>query len=212
MEGVIFLQNKKKQLEVNKVSKIQAGRLQFYIENWRKITSDESILDIVQHCHIEFEEDFNESEFHVMKSGQFSVFERNVIENEIAKLLEMNVITEVDHSPGEIISSIFIVPRKDGEYRMILNLKKLNEKVSYHHFKMDTFETALQLIKHNAFMAVVDVRLAYYMVPVAFEQWKYLCFLWKGKLYFYTSLPNGISCALRLYTNLMKPVYATLRQ
>lgn len=41
-----------------KVRQFQAGRLKFYIENWRKITSDEKLLDIVQHCHIEFDKRF----------------------------------------------------------------------------------------------------------------------------------------------------------
>lgn len=55
-----------------KVRQFQAGRLRFYIENWRKITSDENILDIVQHCHIEFNKDFNEFEFHSSFGGKFS--------------------------------------------------------------------------------------------------------------------------------------------
>ena len=45
---------------------------------------------------------------------------------------------------------------------MILKLKKLNEKVSYYLFKMDTFEMALKLVKRNDFMASVDLRHAYY--------------------------------------------------
>ena len=183
-----------------------------YVENWRKITSDERILDIVQHCHIEFDADFNEYEFQGSKGGNFSKTECQVIENEISNLLEMNVISELQHTAGEIISPIFIVPKKNGEFRMIHNLKKLNEKVSYYHFKMDTFESSLHLIRKDVFMASVDVRHAYYMVPIAVEQQKFLRFVWKGKLYSYTCLPNGISCAPRLYTKLMKPVYATLRQ
>ena len=186
--------------------------MQYYIENWKKITSDENILDIVQHCHFEFDEDFSDCQLHVFQGGKFTESESIAIDNEISSLLAMNVITEVDHSEGEVISPIFIVPKKDGEYRMILNLKKLNEKVSYHHFKMDTFETALKLIKRNVFMASVDIRHAYYSISVAVEHRKFLRFLWKGKLYSYTCVPNGISCAPRLYTKLMKPVYATLRQ
>ena len=30
---------------------------------------------------------------------------------------------------------------------MIINLKELNEYIETHHFKMDTFESALKLIK-----------------------------------------------------------------
>ena len=36
-------------------------------------------------------------------------------------------------------------------------------------------------------------------------------FTWKQQMYEFTSLPNGLACAPRLFTKLMKPVYATLR-
>ena len=31
-----------------------AGRLKNFINKWRNITSDKFILDIVEHCHLEF--------------------------------------------------------------------------------------------------------------------------------------------------------------
>ena len=93
-----------------------------------------------------------------------------------------------------------------------LDLKKLNESITYHHFKMDTFETALKLIKPNCFMASVDLRHAYYSIKMAESHQIKLRFVFSGKVYQYSCLPNGISCAPRLYTKLLKPVYSTLRQ
>ena len=50
---------------------------------------------------------------------------------------------------------------------MILNLKQLNEFVSYYHFKMDTIQTALKLMRPGCFMASVDLKDAYYRrIPV----------------------------------------------
>ena len=34
-----------------------AGQLQNYIANWQRLTSDPVILDVVAHCHIEFEDE-----------------------------------------------------------------------------------------------------------------------------------------------------------
>ena len=51
-----------------------------------------------------------------------------------------------------MISPIFIRPKKDGSHRVIFYLKKLNEAVSYHHFKMDTYffrYIILSLFKHG---------------------------------------------------------------
>ena len=63
----------------------------------------------------------------------------------------MKVNSEVDHHPNEVISPVFIVAKKDGEYRMILNLKELNQYIEYHPFKMDTFKSVLKLVKPGCF-------------------------------------------------------------
>ena len=39
-----------------------------------------------------------------------------------------------------------------------------------------------------------------------------LKFHWKGKLFQFACLPNGLSCAPRLFTKVLKPVYDTLRR
>ena len=95
---------------------------------------------------------------------------------------------------------------------MILNLKRLNSFVQYHHFKMDTFQTVLKVIRPNCFMASLDLRHAYYTVPIAPCCQHLLRFQWRDKLYQYTCLPNGLASAPRVFTKLLKPIYATLRQ
>ena len=94
---------------------------------------------------------------------------------------------------------------------MILNLKPLNEFVDYYHFKMDTFQTALKLIQAGCFMASVDLKDAYYSIPVHPEHRKYLMFEWEGQYYQFTCLPNGLSSAPRVFTKILKPVYSHLR-
>lgn len=124
----------------------------------------------------------------------------------------MKVIKVVNHHPNEFISPIFLVPKKTpGEYRMILNLKKLNESIPYHHFKMDTFESVLKLIKPGCYMALIDLRHAYYSVFIAEEDQVKLRFQKSDVIYQYQCLPNGISFAPRIFTKIMKPVYVSLR-
>ena len=61
----------------------------------------------------------------------FSVEESAIIDSEVAKLLSKHIIeTLADHTPYEMISNIFIRPKKDGGHRLILNLKGLNQFVT----------------------------------------------------------------------------------
>lgn len=84
--------------------------------------------------------------------------------------------------------------------------------MEHHHFKMDTLQSAIRLMKQNCYMASVDLRDAYYLVPIDEEYRKFLRFSWRGQLFQFTCLPNGLSCAPRLYTKILKPVYATIRK
>ena len=77
---------------------------------------------------------------------------------------------------------------------------------------MENFEQAIRLINKGDFLASVDLEHAYYSVKVADEQQRFLCFTWQGVTYQFTCLPNGISEGPRLFTKLMKPVFATLRK
>ena len=77
---------------------------------------------------------------------------------------------------------------------------------------MDTLQSAVRLMKPNCYMASVELRDAYYSIPIDTEHQKFLKFHWKGKLFQFTCLPNGLSCAPRLFTEVLKPVYATLRR
>ena len=52
-----------------------------------------------------------------------------LIADEISKLVAKRVIVKTSHEPGEFISPIFSVPKKDYRVRLILNLKRFNEYV-----------------------------------------------------------------------------------
>ena len=141
----------------------------------------------------------------------FSEQESTVIDAEISQLVSQGVIMRVIYCKNQFISNIFIRPKNNGKYRLILNLAKLNENINYRHFKMESLNTAMHLISKNCYFASVDLCDAYYIVPVASEHRKYLRFTWKQQMYEFTCLPNGLACAPRLFTKLMKPVFATLR-
>ena len=163
------------------------------------VTSDQNVLDIVQPCHLEI---CNLPQPRPRPQIQFDHKERETITYEIALLLELGVIEPAVHTQDEYFSTIFV--RKT----------KQRPKPAYWetHFEMDTLLSAVRLMTPNCFMASVDLKDAYYAVPIAEEHIQYHRFYWQGRLYQYTCIPNGLSSALRCFTKLLKPVYSTLRQ
>ena len=77
---------------------------------------------------------------------------------------------------------------------------------------MDTLNTALGMTKKNCYMASIDLTDAYYSVPVATVNQKYLMFQFEGIRYKYVYLPNVLSPAPRIFTKLMKPVLSSLSE
>jgi len=172
------------------------------------LTSDASILSVVQGCNIEFVS--TPYQFSVPKNN-FSWSETHIVKTLIQDLLQKGVIQESFHDEGEFISPIFICPKKNGRYRFILNLKNLNKYVSYKHFKMDTIISCLHLIRPGCYMASLDLTDAYYSVSMSPDAQKYLKFLFQGQLYKFITMPNGLSSSPRIFTKLLKPVYSKLR-
>lgn len=59
-------------------------------------------------------------------------------------------------------------------------------------------------------MAVLDLKDAYYSVPIATEDRQYLRFAVWGQLYEFVCLPNGLSSAPKISTKLLKLPLAVL--
>lgn len=127
-------------------------------------------------------------------------------------MLSKGIIEPAISCKDEILSSIFTCPKKDGSYRIILNLKQFNKWIPYQHFKMDTLKSIINLIEKDSFLASLDLKDTYYSIPVARDHQKYLRFLWWGQLFQFTCLPNGLSCCPRKFTKLMKPPMTALHR
>jgi len=189
----------------------KGGALQNALEEWKRITKDFIILKTVQGMDIEFLE--LPSNLRTKHQIRFSPHEHAVVQQEIRTLLDKEVIEPVDHCDGEVISNIFTRQKRDsGKYRVILNLSELNEYIVYHHFKMDTLQTALAMITPGCFCATIDLADAYYSVSMDVSVRKYLRFQYDGVLYQFCCLPNGLSPGPREFTKLLKPPLAVLRK
>lgn len=186
------------------------GRLKDYLSEWEKLTSDQYILSIVAGYKIEFGPDGPPCQIRTPYPYKLNDSEKQAVDAEIARLF-INGVIEPTHERDGFVSNIFTRPKKDGNYRMILDLSKLNEHIEYLHFKMDSFETAVTLISQGCFMASIDLRDAYYSVSIASVDRKYLQFFWNGVGWQFKALPNGLASGPRIFTKLLKPPLAVLR-
>lgn len=60
-----------------------------------------------------------------------------MVSKEIRKLEAKSAIKPVSPRPDQLSSQIFLVPKKDGSQRPVINLKPLNAWVMKQKFKME---------------------------------------------------------------------------
>ena len=179
----------------------KAGSLKSYLQKWQEFTSDPEILDTVLGMTIEFDDAHKALQ---PRANHCSKWEKTCIEIELHALMKKGVVKESSPEQGEILSAIFLRPKQDGSFRLILNLKQANQNIKNFHFKMETIHSVLKLIRPNCYMASVDIKDAYYSVPIGQEYQKYLKFQFLNKLYSHTCLPNGFAQGLGNLPNYLK--------
>ena len=119
---------------------------------------------------------------HFVPPMNFSPGETKIIDAEISKLLIKGVIVNTTREPNDYISSIFTRTKKDGSYRMIFNLKTFNEFLIFKHCKLESIEDALDLVTEGCYVGSVDLKDAYYSIPIHENYQKYLKFVLEGKI------------------------------
>ena len=131
----------------------------------------------------------------------------------IQKLLRKQVIEEVANVTNTgYYSNLFTNRKKNGIYRTILNLKKLNEYCTTEHSQMESIKNVTNMLKPGMFLASTDIKDAFYSVLIFSGHRKYLRFTWKEKIYRFLAMPNSYIDAMRVFNELLQPIFASLHE
>ena len=109
-------------------------------------------------------------------------------------------------------SRLFLVPKKTGDLRPVIDLSTLNRHMVVPHFKMETQGSVRSAIRSQEWAVSIDIRDAYLHVPMHQAVRKYLRFVVNKKVYQFTCLPFGLATSPREFTKLLRPVVLLLRQ
>ncbi len=126
-----------------------------------------------------------------------SVAVRNapVLREEIAVLLAKDAIEPVP--PAEIkqgfYSPYFIVPKKGGGLRLILDLRVLNRALHKLPFKMPAHRHMIKCIQPQDWFSAIDLKDAYFHVSILPRHRLFLRFAFEGRAWQYKVLPFGLS-------------------
>ncbi|KAL0860714.1 hypothetical protein ABMA27_010051 [Loxostege sticticalis] len=76
---------------------------------------------------------------------------------------------------------------------------------------MEDIRTASKLLTKDSFMVNIDLKEAYFLLPIHKSHRKYLRFIFNENLYEFSCLPFGLSSAPYIFTKILNPVITELR-
>ncbi len=142
-----------------------------------------------------------------------SASKASVLQQELSSLLQKGAIEEVPQSEVErgFFSRYFLVPKRDGGLRPILDLRRLNLSLYKGKFKMLTMRTIMSQVQEGDWFVTIDLKDAYFHIQVVHRHRRFLRFAFGGKAYQYKVLPFGLALAPRTFTKCMDAALAPLR-
>ena len=181
------------------------------VHKWVSLTSDEWILRAVAGYKIRFLSP--PMRRRPPPPIPFSTADSILVDDLIHELLHKKAIRPISQEQVLFISNLFLVAKKGTEKRRpVINLKRLNEFIPDEKFKMEGWAEVKEAVFPRCFFARIDLKDAYLSVPMSEHSQPYLAFRWREQIYCWTRLPFGLKSSPRVFTKLLKPVVAKLRQ
>ena len=187
------------------------GRVSFCLDNWQVITQDPRVLSVVKEGY-QIEWVSKPCQMVPPFQPTFSPEMNTLVDKEVQDMILKGAIIEVSPTQGQYVSTIFLVTKKDGGMRPVINLKYLNHLVRYEHFQMKGLGSLLNYFVNNEFLTKLDLKDTYFTLPVHLKDRKYLHFRWRGKLFQFQVLPFRLSSAPWIFTWVMKAPMTFLRR
>lgn len=133
------------------------ARILDFTGNWSKITDDVWMLDCVTNG-VKFDFLEHPKQFRRSSPVPMSADMLKVCDLEVKELLKKRAVVEVTGTNSDgFVCALFVIPKKAGGFRPIVNLKPLNKFIKYEHFKMENLYSARYILREGYWMVKLDL-------------------------------------------------------
>jgi ribonuclease HI len=188
------------------------GRLTHFLLQWQSLIQDRFAKSIVKNG---YQIDWIHNPPHLSTRVIYTHLNQQsqLLQAEVAQMLQKGAIEQVHLIDPGFWSTFFLVPKKDSDQmRPVINLKSLNKFIKCPTFKMHSPQSVLRFIHKGNWLASIDLKDAYFHVPIHQTHYRFLRFAFQGKTYQFRVLPFGLSTAPRVFTKVLAPVVGYLHQ
>ena len=124
----------------------------------------------------------------------------------VQELKVKNCIREMHAHEKGFFSRVFLVPKKSGGWRLVIDLSTLNTYLSQVTFSMDTLKVVKETAQAGMWATSLDLSDAYHHIPIRQDSQVFLCFQIGEQRFMYLVLPFGLSTAPWVFTEVVKQI------
>ena len=129
------------------------------------------------------------------------------IERQLAYLLQIGFISK---SKSSWRFPTFIVPKKNGEARIVFDYRLLNQITKTMSYPLPDIQRLIDNFKGNEFISTIDIKSGYWHIPIKTEDRSKTAFVFNGKLYEWNVMPFGPTNAPPYFQHTMDRVFADM--
>lgn len=177
------------------------------IDNWFKLDLSDQIIDWLSGVKFPINDNIPKFE---LNNEKYSIQQYDFLDAEINNLLLLGRIEKAQDKP-HCISPIKCVPKKNKTFRLICDLRHVNNYCVPPKFKYEDIDSVIQCVKPKDYMITTDLKDGFHHVPVHSDHRKYLGFKYRNCYYQWTVLPFGHNCSPYIFTKILRPVVKFLR-
>ena len=131
------------------------------------------------------------------------------LEEEVRSLVQKGAVETVldKRSPG-FYARLFVVPKRTGGFRPILDLSPLNVFLRHIRFRMETTKSVRLSLMPGDWVTSLDLTDAYFHVLIHRSHRKWLRFAWHDQVFLFRALPFGLSQSPWIFTIVVRQLCA----
>lgn len=187
-------------------------RIRYQIHRWRQIGSPPRVLQwLTQGCKLPLKRHpppFNQG----VSSFQGPALEAwTELRSSYIRVGAIQPATQATH-----VSRAFLIPKQvggiaSGKWRLIVDFRVLNLSLGDLRFKYSSLKDLVHRMERGSYMVSFDLQDAFFHVPVAVGDRKFLTVNINGELLEFTTIPFGLKCSPYIFEHVMRPVVGILQ-
>ena len=183
--------------------------LKDHLDAWNSINPPDEIIEWIS-SGVTFSFKQNQHSFDI-KNHKLSKAEVAFVDGELNSLLLKGAISKVDYKP-HCINPIGCVPKKGKKFRLITDLRQLNNNIYCPYFKNEGIETVCDYLKPNDQFITVDLESSFHHIPINEQFRTFLGFSWRNQFYVWNVLPFGLNVSPWHFNKVIRAVVTYIRK